>query len=127
MSVDIEVDTSQLDKFDSDLQDRFNDIGDILQQFLASEVVPALEAEAASQRKIRTGRYSSGWFSEQQDESTAAVVNDDAPYWFFLEFGTHKMQGKPVVQTVLDDTMPELPNFITRALGLSAGNPFSGT
>lgn len=111
----VTVDTSQWDDFREKLEAKFQNMGDLLTQYLANRVVPALEAEAGSQRNVRTGRYSTTWRASQED-SMSAVVMTEAFYWKYLEFGTSRMAGRPVVEQVLNGTEADLAVFVGGAL-----------
>jgi len=87
MSYTVSVDLTDWNRLKDELADRFDSIGQMLMQFADGRIIPQLEAEAASQRQVRTGLYSGGWEARQEDEKTA-VVTTPAYYWKFLEFGT---------------------------------------
>lgn len=111
----VTIDTSQWDDYRDKLDEKFENMGDLLNQYLMNRVVPALEAEAGSQRNVRTGRYSTTWNATQQD-SMSAIVTTQAFYWKYLEFGTSRMSGRPVVEGVLNATEADLAVFIGGAL-----------
>ncbi len=120
MSFNISVDLTGLNRWKDKVQDRFENMGDILTQFCQSRVIPELNSEAGSQRQVRTGRYMEDWSVEQTDESSA-TISTDAFYWKFLEYGTSRgIQPKPVVHDVLERVLPEVSEFISGALDIGA-------
>lgn len=116
MSYSVEVDTSDLQRLLSDLEGKFESVGDMLVQFLGDRVVPQLEAQSGSQRNVKTGTYSGTWRAEQEGDK-AATVTTEAPYWRFLEDGTSRgIQPKPVVAEVVATIPGELSDFLTGAI-----------
>ena len=118
MSIDVQVDTSQLDAYMEDLREKLGSFGTMIADYLKSSTIPQLEAEAGSQRKVRTGTYMGTWEAEQDGED-AAVVTTEAYYWKFLEYGTSRgIQPKPVVSDVLSSLGEDLEQYLERALEL---------
>ena len=117
MSLSIEVDVSDLTDYMDAQKERFGDMGDMLEQFLDSQIIPQLEAQAGSQRKVHTGLYSGSWEASAIDDNSA-VVTTDAYYWVFLEFGTKYIAPVPVVQDVAKEMGEPLTEYISEALGL---------
>lgn len=121
MSVQVEIDTSDLERYVRNIEAKFGSLGELLRQFLDDRAVPALEAEAGSQRNVVTGTYSGSWLTDVEDEFTA-IVTTDAFYWVFLEYGTHRgIKPKPVVMEVVRAMIGDLGPFIVDALDLSVG------
>jgi len=111
----VTIDTSQWDSYRDGLMKRFGSSGELLKQFLDNRVLPALSAEAASQRNVRTGRYSETW-QASSDGDMSAIVTTQAFYWKYLEDGTSRMRGKPVVAQVLSGIESDLALFLGGAL-----------
>lgn len=100
----------------SSLADKLGNSGEILEGFLQSRIIPKLEGEAGSQRKVRTGTYSGTWAAEQVDEDSAQVTTD-AEYWVWLEFGNSRgLVGKPVVGEAVAVINSELGAYLAGAL-----------
>ena len=120
MSFEMSVDLTAFNRWKDKVQDRFENMGDILIQFCQNRVIPELSSEAGSQRRVRTGRYMGDWSVDQTDENSV-TVSTDAFYWKFLEYGTSKgIEPKPIVHDVLERVLPELSEFILGALGLGS-------
>jgi len=114
VTIDISGFTSKMD----DVMDRLAEIPDYVEDYIESAVIPTLEAEAASQRNVRTGTYAGTWEVESDDDSVS--VTTDAYYWPYLEYGTSRgIQPKAVVGVAVDQIKTELPNYIIQALDLS--------
>jgi hypothetical protein len=116
VSYQVEIDHASWDSFADRLEGKLGSPGEILAQFLQSDIIPELEAEAGSQRNVRTGTYSGTWEAHQEGVSEA-VVTSDAPYWKFLEWGTSRgIKPKMVVLKVILDIPERLMQYIGEAL-----------
>jgi hypothetical protein len=115
MSYQVDIDTSGLKETLAKVEGALGEFPEMIGDFLDDRVVPVLEAEAASQRKVRTGTYS-GTF-EVQIEVDGASVTTEAYYWVFLEYGTSRgIKPKPVVGEAVLGMVPDLAVYLGTAL-----------
>ena len=113
----VEIDFSKWDAYREQIREKFENLGNFLNQFLGDRVVPRLQAESASQRRVRTGLYSGSW-QNLQDTSSSAMVINSAFYWKFLEFGTSRgIRPVPVVGDVIQGNLiNDLVEYLGTAL-----------
>jgi hypothetical protein len=150
LSYNVEVDTSNWDDWKAQIEEKFGAMGDFLQQFLENRIIPQLQSEAGSERRVITGKYMNDW--QARSEGQGAVVETDAYYWVFLEYGTgdkpramgfrkpvnprfrargalsegsfmrtgQGIQPKPIVAEALANMGDDLTHFLAEALGLDS-------
>ena|SRR5712692_10199978 len=122
MSFEVSVDTRQLEQWATELHEKFGELGSLLEEYAQTEIVPVLEAEAASQRKVRTGRYSGTWESSERDERSA-IITTEAFYWIFLEFGTSRgIEPKAVAEQGVKEIKRGIQDYLVQALDIAAGS-----
>lgn len=118
MSATLVIDDSQWKSYSSELESKFEDLGDFLTQFAENRILPKLQSEAGSERNVRTGKYMNDWEAVQEDNVTC-VIQTDVYYWKFLEYGTSRgIEAKPIIPEAISEIQEDLNEFLTEALDL---------
>jgi hypothetical protein len=116
LSVTVEVDTSELDGLIESITEKFGSMGEIFEQGLDTIFIPRLEAEAGSQRKVRTGTYAYTWEALAEGDDSA-IIRTEADYWIYLEYGTSRgIAPKPVVQLVVGSSISDFMEYVVNSV-----------
>jgi hypothetical protein len=117
LSYTVTVDASGLQEYMRRLQEKFQNIGDMITQFLFNRTVPTLSSQAGSYRKVHTGNYMN-LFEATQLNAMAGVVTG-VFYWKFLEWGTSRgIEPKPIIPEAIEQIRNEFADFLVDALDL---------
>jgi hypothetical protein len=116
MSYNVTIDTSKVQAMMAKIKDKMENSGGFLEQFLENRVVPQLESQSASKRRVRTGTYSTTW-EARSDSANSAEVTTDAYYWGYLEYGTSRgIKPVPVVGGVIQNIQDDLVHYVAGVL-----------